>query len=189
MPLIQQPLATVAFPLNTDTIASLLKKDRQNVTTNWPLIVAALEKESICSLNTQIAAIATVAVETWGFAPIREWGNDAYLSKYDNNTQLGNTQPGDGVRYCGRGFVQLTGRYNYGAYGKALGIDLLAHPELALDAKTAAAILAYFFKLRRIPDTADSGDWTEVRKLVNGGTNGLQEFLNFIQTLKSAFPH
>ncbi len=80
--------------------------------------------------------------------PIHEMGGRAYLSKYDTGSlalALGNTPEadGDGVKYAGRGLVQLTGRRNYENAGKALGIDLLRQPNLALEPDIAARILIW----------------------------------------------
>jgi putative chitinase len=81
--------------------------------------------------------------------PIDEHGGDAYFfRRYDprgNNPaiakSLGNTQPGDGVRYHGRGLVQLTGRDLYTRVGQRIGIDLVNHPERALEDAIAARIM------------------------------------------------
>jgi len=80
--------------------------------------------------------------------PIKEWGSVSYLSKYDTGRlarALGNTPDadGDGVKYAGRGLVQLTGLANYRKAGEFLGLDLVGNPELALDPRNAARILAW----------------------------------------------
>src|SRR5204862_773156 len=90
--------------------------------------------------------------------------------------QLGNTQPGDGARYHGRSFLQLTGRANYRRYGQKLGVDLEGNPELALDPDISARILATYFLDRGIPAKAAAGDWQGVRRAVNGGLNGYDRF-------------
>jgi hypothetical protein len=76
--------------------------------------------------------------------PIREYGSDAYLSKYDSGSlarALGNTEPGDGVKFCGRGYVQVTGRRNYQKAQDELGVPFVASPDLALDPANAALIM------------------------------------------------
>ena len=80
--------------------------------------------------------------------PIREVGGAKYLSKYDTGTlakALGNTPEadGDGVKYAGRGLVQLTGRRNYKLAGEALGLDLLGNPDLALKSDVAVRVLVW----------------------------------------------
>jgi putative chitinase len=116
-------------------------------------------------------------------APIREHGGiDYFYRMYDKNgdrpriaAQLGNTRPGDGVRYCGRGFVQLTGRNNYVRAGAKLGVDLEGHPDLAMDAHNAANIaiegmLAGWFTGRKLSDffRGAKADWLGARWIING---------------------
>ena len=86
--------------------------------------------------------------------------------------RLGNTQPGDGWRYRGRGLIQVTGLDNYRLVSQAIGIDLVAHPERLADPAIALrASIAWWEK--RIPDEA-MGNIVRVSKLVNGGTVGLK---------------
>lgn len=86
--------------------------------------------------------------------------------------RMGNTQPGDGWRYRGRGLIQVTGRDNYALVGKAMGLDLIANPDqLCQPEKALLSAIAWWEK--RIPDSV-LGDTERITKLVNGGTNGLQ---------------
>lgn len=73
--------------------------------------------------------------------PIREKGGAAYFRKYEGRRDLGNTKPGDGVTYHGRGYVQLTGRRNYERAGALTHADLLAKPDLAMRPDYAATIM------------------------------------------------
>jgi len=95
-------------------------------------------------------ALATAYKETaHTMQPIEEMGGNAYFfRRYDPQgqrpdiaRQLGNTQPGDGVKFHGRGYVQITGRKNYTKAFAKIGVDIVSHPELALGDDVAAKIM------------------------------------------------
>lgn len=91
---------------------------------------------------------------------------------------LGNTEPGDGWKFRGRGLKQLTGRANYKACGAALGINLIDDPDQLAQPSAAALSAAWFWASRRgagIEDAAEAGDVRRITKLVNGGENGLAQ--------------
>ncbi|AHI60312.1 tail fiber protein [Erwinia phage Ea35-70] len=91
--------------------------------------------------------------------------------------RMGNDKPGDGWKYRGRGFMQLTGKANYAAASKGLGIDLVSDPDkLSTDPTMAAKSALWYWKSRNgIEEAAKKGDLNTVTKLVNGGTHGLAE--------------
>lgn len=91
--------------------------------------------------------------------------------------RMGNNQPGDGYRYRGRGFIQLTGKENYARYGQLLGIDLLNNPDLASDPAIAAKIAMSYWRTR-VGAAGATGDVNTVTRRINGGTNGLSERTN-----------
>jgi putative chitinase len=99
---------------------------------------------------------------------------------YEGRKDLGNTEAGDGVRFKGRGYIQLTGRANYGKFSQFIGEDCVAQPDLVAN-KYPLASAAYFFnknKLWAICDLGATDDIvTKVSKRVNGGTNGLADRL------------
>lgn len=115
--------------------------------------------------------------------PIREYGGQGwYRQMYDvmgARPQLaaknGNTAPGDGLKYYGRGFVQLTWKNNYARAGTVLGIDLLARPDLALDLAVATKIMFLgmqrgWFTGRKLADyfNPERDDWVDARRIING---------------------
>ncbi|MEG3882074.1 hypothetical protein QT972_32455 [Microcoleus sp. herbarium7] len=159
----------------------------QQANTNLPYITKSLESRYILNRLCLIAVLGTIKVETGGFAPISEYGGDDYFYEmYEGRSDLGNTQAGDGARYKGRGFVQITGRANYKYYGQKLEINLIENPDLALQVETAAEILAEYFADRKISQAANAHDWELVRRLVNGGLNGWDEFWEAVRKFDAA---
>lgn len=173
------------LPLSAAAIADALGAPLENVEAHWPGIAKALEAVGMTAKNQVIGILATIAVETGSFAPIPEYA-DGWA--YEGRSDLGNVHPGDGPRYKGRGFIQITGRANYTDYGHKLGIDLAAHPERALEADVAAQILVRYFQDRGVDQAAAQGDWGEVRRLVNGGYNGWDHFIGAVNSLQEVWP-
>ncbi|WP_036304846.1 glycoside hydrolase family 19 protein [Methylobacter tundripaludum] len=89
--------------------------------------------------------------------------------------RMGNTEKGDGAKFKGRGLIQLTGKDNYAAASKDLGIDLVNHPELAETPDVAAKTAMWFWKKNKLGDSAKKGDVRTNRHGVNGGEIGLAE--------------
>lgn len=95
---------------------------------------------------------------------------------YDNHKNLGNNQPGDGYKYRGRGIMQLTGRWNYDAIGKKIGVDLLNNPDLMLtDPAISNKASVEYWRMRKISKPAQRGDVVTVSRLINGGDNGMAD--------------
>ncbi len=159
-----------------------------DVAEQWPVIDQALEAAGMTDRASRIAAVATVVTEVGkGFRPIREYGSRSYFTHmYDGRADLGNTRPGDGARYHGRGYIQLTGRANYRSYGKRLGLDLESRPGLALRPDVGARVLAAYFKQHRVADSAQRGQWRDVRLKVNGGLNGWTRYKRLVSSLQRA---
>lgn len=88
---------------------------------------------------------------------------------------MGNTQPGDGWRYRGRGALQLTFRANYKLFGQRLGIDLEGNPDLASDPAVSVLIALEFFKVGNVNAAIDRGNFREARRITNGAALGLEE--------------
>jgi Putative peptidoglycan binding domain len=158
-----------------------------NVKHQWPAIRAACLENGLTDRESIVAVLATIGSEVGSFLPINEFGGAKYFAQhYEGRADLGNTQPGDGVRYHGRGFIQLTGRANYRSYGQKLGLPLEEHPEQALKPVVAARILGRYFKDHDIAEDARQGDWKSVRHKVNGGLNGWDRFSSLVGRLERA---
>jgi putative chitinase len=97
---------------------------------------------------------------------------------YEGRRDLGNTQPGDGVRFKGRGLIQLTGRSNYRDFGASRGEDFLTagrERRVALEPELAADAVGWYWETRGINAPADRDDVRTVTRLINGGFNGLED--------------
>lgn len=143
-------------------------------------VAIALAQEGILSDMTLIGALATVRVEGDPDQPYMCVKENSDGNAYENRADLGNIQTGDGLKYVGRGWIQLTGRANYTKYGQLLGIDLVNNPDLALQPGVSARILAAFFKENCIDVLCNQKEWSDVREKINGGDNGLTEFLSIV---------
>ena len=128
--------------------------------------------------------LAQMKHESWDFDRLKEKAQpgvkDYFAKKYDAKYApktakiLGNKHAGDGARYHGRGFVQLTGRDNYRMAGDALGIDLLNHPELAEKPEIAAKIALWYWNTRVKPNVRNFADTASVTKYINPALKGVQ---------------
>ncbi len=152
----------------------------RNIAVTWPAVIASLQAEGIDHPLVRAAAVATIATETPAFLPLSEIGGG---TRYEGRQDLGNTEPGDGDRYKGRGLIQITGRHNYRRYGYLIGRgdDLVRNPDLANEPMTAARILAVYFRRRGVATAACLADWPAVRRKVNGGYNGWARFKAVIE--------
>lgn len=116
--------------------------------------------------------MAQLAHESDGFQTAREYHDG---SNYEDRADLGNTHPGDGRRYRGRGLIQLTGRDNYRRAGEALGRNLVGHPEMVEQFPVALEVSCWFWSSNNINLHADRDDVVAVTKTINGGHNGLND--------------
>ncbi|MCI4680160.1 hypothetical protein K9U39_10890 [Rhodoblastus acidophilus] len=137
----------------------------------------------ISTPNRLAAFIGQCAEESAGFATTTEYASG---KAYNGRKDLGNTQPGDGPRFKGRGVIQLTGRANYRQAGAALGLPLETDPARAADFPAAALVAAWFWKKRGINAYADRGLIQTVTKLVNGGENGYARRLAYTKKAAAA---
>ena len=97
---------------------------------------------------------------------------------YEGRRDLGNTQPGDGSRFKGRGLIQLTGRTNYASYSKARGIDYTTDEGARLpstDPDTAVDVACWFWSTHNLNELADNDDLQTITKRINGGLNGIED--------------
>lgn len=145
---------------------------------------------SAFDINTpkrQAAFLAQVGHESGGLHWLRElWGPTPAQIRYEGRADLGNTQPGDGFKYRGRGLIQITGRANYSEAGKALGLPLIDFPVLLENPEFAAKSAAWFWKSRGLNELADIDKFERITRRINGGLNGQAERLALYQKAQEA---
>jgi putative chitinase len=147
-------------------------------------ILDAWEASGLTDLRWLAYMLATAFWETARtMQPIKEYGGNAYYTKLydvtgdypDRARRMGNTEPGDGPRYCGRGYPQLTWKSNYAKMSPIVGVDLVADPDRAMEPAIAIAIMFEGMVrgmytgvgLSRYFD-ADTEDWVNARRIING---------------------
>jgi peptidoglycan L-alanyl-D-glutamate endopeptidase CwlK len=159
----------------------------KNIQENLPFVLQALADAGLGDRDMILMALATISAETGNFTPLSEFKSKFNTSPgghpfnlYDNRTDLGNQGAPDGANFCGRGYIQLTGRSNYKVHGAAIGLgnQLIDNPKLANQPDIAAKLLASFLKSKEsaIRNALANGDLKKARRLVNGGSHGLQQF-------------
>jgi putative chitinase len=135
-------------------------------------------------IGTELAQfMAQTNHESWDFSRLKEkgMGKEYFSKKYDPKFAprtakiLGNKHVGDGEKFHGRGFIQLTGRDNYRMASQALGVDLLKHPELAERPDVAAKIAIWYWQTRVKPYINNFNDTKAVTQKINPAMRGLKD--------------
>ncbi|MEX0139902.1 glycoside hydrolase family 19 protein [Massilia sp. LMS1-1-1.1] len=142
---------------------------------------AAMAEFSIDTPLRRASFLAQVGHESGQLRYVRELASGA---AYEGRADLGNVIAGDGMRFKGRGLLQVTGRANYAACGVALGLDLLASPQLLEQTVFACRSAGWFWQSRGLNRLADAGDQERVTRRINGGVNGLAERLSLYQAAR-----
>lgn len=151
----------------------LIHASAANATRFFAPMLAAMQSAKITTPLRQAHFLAQVGHESTELRYTEELASGA---KYEGRKDLGNTQPGDGVRFKGRGLIQLTGRTNYIAFGKAVSQNLLVHPEVvATDVRLAVDVATWFWTQHNLNPLADADDVLTITHRVNGGENGLDD--------------
>jgi predicted chitinase len=134
-----------------------------------PFLAAAYEAE--IATGAQLASyIAQLGYESLDLRALTEFADG---TAYEGRSDLGNTEPGDGPRFKGRGAIMITGRANYRAAGKALGIDLEGDPTLAATDAYAFRIAAWYWRKKNLNALADRREFTAMTRAINGWITGL----------------
>lgn len=175
-----------------ELIAAVCNAPVDAVRETWPLVYRELAKAGAVSPANCAAALATIAIETASsFQPVMEayyvFGGTPFNYDHAAVDEYLRTHKPSSTYYpdYGRGFIQLTHRSNYLKCGNHLGIDLLGDRDRALRPDTAAQIFAWYWTVERpmLPIRADEHDWSEVRRLVQGGSSGLPRLMGICAAL------
>lgn len=146
-----------------------------------PFIQQAMQEFLITSYWREAAFLAQLAHES---GELRYMEEIASGSAYEGRRDLGNTQPGDGKRYKGRGPIQLTGRANYKKYGDLLGLDLVNNPTIAATKEVGFRIAGQFWKLNGLNELADQQKFETITRRINGGLNGQPDRVKYYNRAK-----
>lgn len=132
--------------------------------------------------------LSQIEHESGGFKYLTELGGRSYFNKYEGRKDLGNTQPGDGYKFRGRGYIQVTGRANYAELSKDTGVDFISNPDLLSQEANAMIGAVWFWNKRNLNALADftglkKNPKTEkmedavilITRKINGGLNGLDD--------------
>lgn len=128
-------------------------------------LIAAMEKYAINTPKRQAAFLAQIAHESGSLRYVEELASG---EAYEGRKDLGNTEPGDGKRFKGRGLIQVTGRANYKEVGDELGFDFIAEPGKLELPGAASFSAAWFWSSRNLNYVADKDDFLLISKRING---------------------
>lgn len=147
-------------------------KDRTRVEKFFPYMSDYAEKYEVNTPLRIAMFLAQVGHESGRLRYVEEIASGA---AYEGRKNLGNTKPGDGVKYKGRGLIQITGRANYAEISKDTGIDFISTPENLSAPKYAVLSAFWFWNKRGLNKQADADLFLSVTHKINGGYNGLED--------------
>ena len=155
-----------------------------------PFLVGAMKEFDIDTPARAAAFLAQLAHESGELRFMEEiWGPTPAQLRYEPVSpvarSLGNTQPGDGKRFKGRGPIQVTGRANYRVFGDALGVDLVGNPPLAATNNVGFRTAGLYWKKRGLNELADQQLFESITRRINGGVNGLADRLRYYGVAKA----
>ena len=158
-----------------------------NIRTYLPYLNETMQRFDIDTTLRQCHFFAQLAVESGSLRYVRELASG---EAYEGRKDLGNVFPGDGVKFKGRGLIQLTGRENYQRFqdwlvlNYAEDIDIMTYPELLESPELAVMVCGWYWDVRNVNAMADRDDVMTVTRKVNGGRNGLAQRVEFLNRAK-----
>ena len=164
------------MPITTQQLLQILPNAGPVAGVFVPVLNTAMNRYQIVGSKRVAAFIAQIGHESGQLKYVKEiWGPTAAQTRYEGRADLGNTQPGDGSKYRGRGLIQITGRANYKTCGEAMGLDLINQPELLEKPQHACMSAAWFWATKGLSTLADEGKFETITRRINGGLNGLAD--------------
>lgn len=146
-------------------------------------LASAMQHYEINTPRQQAAFLAQLAHESGSLRYVEEIASG---EAYEGRNDLGNTEPGDGVRFKGRGLIQITGRANYADLSKELDYDFIANPQALEKPGAASYSAAWFWWSRHLNRYADIDAFQTITKRINGGLNGYEDRLKHWEIAKKA---
>jgi putative chitinase len=143
-----------------------------------------MQRYGITTAMRKAHFLSQTAHESDGFNTNEEYASGA---AYEGRRDLGNTKSGDGVRFKGRGLIQVTGRSNYAECGNALGVDLIGNPQRLADFDLACLSAGWYWDTRNLNSYADNDDVIQITRIINGGLNGLDDRQAYLARAKQVF--
>jgi putative chitinase len=142
-----------------------------------------MEKYGINTPKRITCFLAQIGHESCSFVFVKELASGM---AYEGRRDLGNVVEGDGVKFKGRGLIQITGRSNYFNLGEDLDLDLIGNPELLEEPMNATMSAGWFWNKHNLNALADKDKFLDITKRINGGTNGLEDRMKRWETAKKA---
>lgn len=167
---------------------------RETITTSENEKILLTNAKKVGLRGTELAAFMAQAYhETGGFKYLEEQDDGSgkeYFNRYDIEhnpklaKRLGNLKPGQGFKYRGFGYYQISGLYNYKKLSKDIGYDIYKNPSILKDPQWASVQALWYWRYRVKPNVTDFNDVRKITKLVNGGYNGLAERAELFKSYK-----
>lgn len=175
-----------------DTLRRIMPHlSRARAETYAPPLADALDAFDIYTPARMAAFLAQIAHESGELLFWSEiWGPTEMQRRYEGRADLGNTEPGDGYRYRGRGPLQITGRANYRANGAKLGLDLEADPDRVATPAVGFRCAALFWHtkgLNALADRETDAAFQVITKRINGGLHGLEDRVRYHGVAREVF--
>ena len=171
--------------ININQLETIFSHSGDRIFTFFGPLNDACEEFNIDTPKRIAPFLAEVAYESCELKYLEELASG---EAYEGRKDLGNTEPGDGVRFKGRGLLQITGRFNYQACGVALGLDLITDPELLITPANAARSSGWFWRdFKHLNPLADAGDFRGITEKINGGLTGYADRLAYFDIAKEQF--